>query len=177
MPNVKNFRDAVLTIKDGSGTPKTLVVSVAEGNLSFTVKKPTFTIRNRGKIIARKEGNEEEMDVSFSVKFEQWSADTASTGLSVPDVLLQKGNTIGQTPATNNWVNTDTQGCAPWAVDLEFKIFKTCDQTATGDYETIVLPKFHATEVKFNEGEEANMIEVTGTCLAFEPTRTYTDVP
>ena len=169
MAGTKNLRDATLIIQDGSSpTKKTLTIPIMDGNLTYTVTDPSFTVRNRGKIVTRKKGDETEIDVSFSFKFNQWQYDSgASTGLSVVDVLR------GQAPAVAaSWVTTDaTSNCAPWAIDLVYRLFDTCDQD--GDYEQLILEKFHAETTKFTEGNEASMIEVTGKCLSFEPVRSF----
>ena len=178
--NVKNLRNSTLTIRDASLTPKNLVIAVEDGNLAITVKDPSFLIRNRGKIVSRRKGDEEQMEVSFDFKFTQWSGDAGASAVgnvSVLDVLRGKGAAVGNVTATDNCVSTDTDGCAPWAMDLIFKIFTTCDQTATGDYEQLILSKFHAESVDFKEGSEANTISVKGMCLVTEPDASYVITP
>jgi hypothetical protein len=163
MAQTRNLRNGLLILRDGTGTPNELQIPIQDGDLSFTVAKPTFTIRNRGKIDHRRDGDETEMQISFSFKFEQWSYNNANTGISPSDVLLKQGG-------ASAWNSTDPVACGPWAIDLVFRIHVPCTPTS---YEQLVFPKFHAESLQFSEAAEANTIQVSGSSLAFVPTRTY----
>ena len=164
MATTRNLRDGTIIIKDGSATPKTLTSPISEGDMAFTVKKPTFVVLNRGVIDSRKSGDQTPTDVSFSIKFEQWSfASGASTGISVYDALNGSGGA-----ATAGWVSSDA--CGPFSVDIEFRINDPCNP---GHYETLTFRKFHADQVSFKEGNEYNSLSITGMALVPEPVRTY----
>jgi hypothetical protein len=163
MASTRNLRHGQLKIIDGSGTPNTLIIPIAAGDLNFTVHSPSFTIRNRGVIDHSRAGDEKEMDISFSFLFEQWQANAGNTGISVVDALTQSG-------LASTWMNVDPS-CGPFRVNLEFKIVDPCNNA---NYETLLFPKFHAESLNFREGNDANSISVSGMCLAVKPTRTYT---
>lgn len=161
MSVTRNLRDATITIKDGAAA--TLVIPISSGDLAWTEKRPTTVLKNRGRIDSRKNGDEMEMDLSFSFMFEQYSHDNGGTGISVIDALKGKGG-------ASAWVSTDS--CGPFAVDIEFKIENPC---SPGEYEVLVFPKFHADTLSFKEADPADTVAVAGTSLATEPTRTYED--
>lgn len=164
MSTVRNLRDGSIIIKDGSGTPKTFTVAVSDGDFNFEEVSNAFIVMNRGTIDSRRSGDQSSTPISFSAKFEQYSyASGASTGLSLRDVL--KGSAAA---VAAGWVSTDA--CGPWAVTLEFRIADPCN---AGHYEALTFTDFHADNVKFGEGAEANVLSVTGTSLVNAPTRTY----
>jgi hypothetical protein len=161
MATTRNLRDGRIIILDGSGTAKTLTIPISEGDFAFTINRPTFIVMNRGKIDSRKQGDEVPVDLSFSIKFEQWAYSNGNTGMSVPDVL--QGINLA-----NDWISTD--GCGPYAVDIKFEVDNPCDP---GKKEVLVFGKFTADTLSFKEGSEYNSISVSGKALQQLPTRTY----
>ena len=159
----RNLRDAVLTIKDGSPTPNTLIVSPDNGDLSWTVHSPTVTILNRGSLHSRRRGNDQEVDVSFSFMFTQWENAMGATGVSVPDALLKRGG-------ASAWVTADPNTCNVYGVNLVFEITDPCDPTKK---ETIKLDNFHAESLVFTEGDTSDKIAVTGKCFITVVDSTY----
>lgn len=164
----RNLRHGELTIKDGSGSPKTLLVKIAQGDVKWTVKRPSFIIKNRGKIDHRREGDEEAMDVSFGILMEQWSYDDGDTGLSPVDVIL--GTAIAK-DSPNSWVSQDGCGDA-WSVSLLFKIYDPCDPTK---WEMLEFPNWHSDQTQAAEASEANTISFSGMSLATSPIRTSSE--
>lgn len=160
----RNLRDGVIRVMDGSGTPKTLKIKISDGDFSYKVNKPTSIIMNRGIIDSRKKGDEKATDISFTVKFEQWSFDNADAGISIYDAL----NGVG---GATSWVSTD--GCGPFSVDLMFEMINPCDPTKS---EQLIFRKFHADSVDFKEGNETNTLTVSGNALVGEPDRDYANV-
>lgn len=163
---VRNLTHGQLTIKDGAGSPNSLVVGTEDGNLRFSVRRPAKVIMNRGTIAGLVEGNEEAMTVSFSAKFEEWRGRTLTayaTVPSVPDALRKKGN-------ASSW--TSTLECGPYCVDLQFDLSNPCTAAATDQTERLVFPDFHADELGFEEGDNADVLNVSGISLALEPTAT-----
>jgi hypothetical protein len=162
MAVTRNLRDGTITLRDGSGTPKTLVIPISSGDFSFDINTPSFIVMNRGKIDSRKAGDQQPVDISFSVMFEQWSYGSGlSTGISVADAFLGIGG-------ASTWVSTDA--CGPFSVDIQFDMVDPC---TPGKKETLVFGKFHADKLSFKEGNEANSLSITGKALAQLPTRTY----
>ena len=159
---VRNLRDGLLIIQDGSGTPNQLEILGAEGDLEFTDVDETFVIRSRGKIVGRSQGDEAEMTVNFTLKFEQWAYDDGeSTGVSVADALRQRNG-------ASAWVSTDT--CGPYSVDLIYKATNVCGGAGK---EVLTFKKFHANTINFSEGDEFNTLRVEGNSLLSAPERTW----
>lgn len=164
--STRNLRHGKLFIRDGTTpTPNLLEIPISDGDLDFTITKPTFIVKNRGKIDHKRDGDEVEIDIKFSFKFEQWSyASGAATGVSPTDALTKEGGAA-------SWVSTGPS-CGPYSIDLIFRVTNPC---ADDEYEQLVFPAFNVATLNFKEGSEFNMINVTGTALAFKPDRTYVD--
>lgn len=162
--STRNLRHGTLILRDATPvTPMTLTIPIAEGDLDFTITKNILKVMNRGKIDHKRDGDEVEMDIKFSFKFEQWSyASGASTGVSPADVLLHTGGAA-------SWVSTGV-GCGPFAIDLVFQIKDPCSATA---YEQLVFAGFVPESINFKEGSDANMVSVTGKAQITAPTRTW----
>ena len=152
MSSTRNLRHGILIIRDGTTpTPSELIIPIMDGDLDFTITKPTFIVKNRGKIDHKREGDETEIDIKFSFKFEQWQHANANTGISVPDALLQKGG-------ASAWVSSGPS-CGPFAVDLVYRIVDPCN---ANNYEQLVFEAFNPETLNFKEGSEFNTINVTG---------------
>ncbi len=163
---VRNLRDAQLFIEDGSPTPKRLVIDIMDGDLSFTEAQPETIIKSRGKIIGRKLGDEEAIQVSFSFKFMQWNHLMAGAGLSPIDVLN------GTQDALNaGWVSTDE--CGPYAINLRYRVADPCNPA---NYEDLFFTSFFASSKDFKEAGDASVISVKGTCLQSKVSATYVGV-
>ena len=162
--HTRNLRDGTITIVDGTAvTPLELIVTPDMGDLSFTEVHNVITIKSRGQLDHRRVGDEEELEVSFSMKYSQWSFSTGvATGVSVVDALTQRGG-------ASAWVSTD-ETCAPYAIDLRFDIEDPCN---AGLIETLTFEKFTVTSIAFQEGDEANSIKVSGRAFQTTPVRTY----
>lgn len=164
----RNLRDGSITLKDGTTpTPFELIIPLQEGDLSFTENHPHITIKNRGRLDHRREGDEEEVDISFSCKFVQYSYNSGSSGSpsgtpSVIDFLRKQG-------AASAYKSTD-EACAPYAVDLIFNINDPCNSPSK---EILTFSKFIANQIQFREGADASMLSITGKAFVTKPTRTY----
>lgn len=162
---IRNLTHGQITIVDGtSPTPNTLIVPIEEGNLRFSVRRPVKVIMNRGRVDSFAEGNEEPMTVSFTAKFEEWTGRTLTAYAavpSVPDALRQRGN-------ASAWVSSLL--CGPYCTDLRFDLDNPCPTAGVDQTERLTFPDFHADETNFEEGDDSDMIPVSGVCLALEPT-------
>jgi hypothetical protein len=164
MASTRNLRHGTLILRDGTTpTAITLEIPIQDGDLDFTITYPTFTVKNRGKIDHKRTGDETEIDIKFSFKFEQWSyASGAATGISPVDALTKKGG-------ASAWVSTGPS-CGPYSIDLIFRVENPCNPA---EYEQLVFPAFNVESLNFKEGSEFDTVSVSGKALAFEPTRTW----
>jgi hypothetical protein len=164
MASTRNLRHGKLIIRDGTlPTANELIIPISDGDLDFTITYPTFVVKNRGKIDHKRTGDEVEIDIKFSFKFEQWSyASGASTGVSPVDALTKKGGAAA-------WASTGPS-CGPYSIDLVFQLENPCNATES---EQLVFPAFNVESLNFKEGSEFDTVSVTGKALAFEPTRTW----
>lgn len=161
----RNLRDGLLTILDGTTpTPLSLEIPLQTGDLNFTEMNNVITVKNRGALAYRRQGDEEEVSLSFSFKFVQWSyANGSATGISPVDALKRRGG-------ASAWISAGPT-CGPYAVNLKFSIVNPC---VSGDKEILTFEDFVATDIKFSEGAEANTLTVTGRSFRTKPNRTYT---
>jgi hypothetical protein len=162
--STRNLRHGSLTLRDGTlPTANQLLIPIQDGDLDFTISYPTFIVKNRGKIDHKRTGDEVEIDIKFSFKFEQWSyASGAATGISPVDALTKKGGAAA-------WVSSGPS-CGPYSIDLLFKLTNPCN---AAEYEQLVFPAFNVESLNFKEGSEFDTVSVTGKALAFEPTRSW----
>ncbi len=159
----RNLRDATMFIRDGSPSPNEMEIPLSEGDLKFTEKKNAFVVYNRGKIHSRKQGDEAVLDLSFTIKFEQWQYRQGITGLSPIDALK-----ISEVAKTAGWVSTDP--CGPNAVTVIFRIYNPCNRA---EYEDLTFNKVHFMEFAFSEGNEYNTVAVKGDALQGEVQSTF----
>lgn len=159
--NTRNLRHATLTIKDAG--VNTLLIPIMDGDLDFTIQKNIQRVMNRGRIDHKRDGDEVEMDIKFSFKFEQWSYSAgASTGVSPVDALTKAGG-------ASAWVSTGAS-CGPYSVDLVYSIANPCN---TSEHEVLTFTGFTVENINFKEGGDANTITVSGKAQITAPNRTY----
>ena len=161
--STRNLRHGTLILRDGTlPTPNLMTIPIMDGDLDFTITIPTFVVKNRGRIDHKRVGDETEVDIKFSFKFEQWEYQNANTGVSPADALLQKGGAA-------NWISSGPS-CGPYAVDLVYRIADPCN---ANNYEELVFAAFNPETLNFKEGSEFNMISVSGKALDFLPDRAW----
>ena len=159
----RNLRDGIVILQDGTpSTPKQLIIPVMDGNLSFTEHRPKAMVMNRGKLYSKRSGNEMEVDLSFEVTFTQWGFANASTGISVPDALNQRGG-------ASDWVSADPSACNVYAVNVLFQIADPEDGTKA---ELLTFNKVSHESIKFQEGDP-NKLTFTGKAFITTVVRTY----
>ena len=128
--SVKTVRDGQITLKDGTGSPVTLVVTYeGEGNFTFTDdKSERLTIMQRGTIVGCRKQNDVVTTGSFSINFREFS-DTSSG--SIIDFIMKTGSYSG---------NTSTGGAGFsdfYMIDVQIKIEGTDHGDAGDHYATL----------------------------------------
>ena len=152
---VRSLRDAVLKIKDGTGTPLETTVEVAEGDLKITMGKNVLELMDRGALHEIKKGDEVPMEWSFSAKFHGF---VKPSSVGVLEALFQKDG-------ASAWVSTRDATSDVYTVDIEFQLK---DKDASVD-ETITLPDCFVLKGDMIEGDP-NTVAVSGRSWATYPT-------
>jgi len=134
-----------------------LKIKVGDGNITWTEKKPREYKKDRGKLDQVRNGDEEPIDVSLQLMYEEL---TASSGQppTPEDALKRRG-------AAATWVSADTvDPCAPYCINIRL------DHQPAGctafEKERVILPKFYYEELDHNPKD--GMISAKGKCNATE---------
>ena len=152
---VKVKRDGKVTFKDGTGSPKTYVVSYEEGNVSFSRDKAErIVIRDRGVIVGSRKGDDPVITITFDVHMRSLTT-TASTDLTIIDVMDNTGNV-----ATIPWAKVSSAH-EEWNLDLLFEIEGT-DHGAGADYVATFSTCIFTWS--FKEGDP-NVISISAECM------------
>lgn len=146
-----SLRDAIITLKDGTGTPKEITLKVGEGNLTFTERRNIEYIRDRGVIDTVREGDDEPMDVSFDI---MW--DYLKSGVSGVDTPM------GIITGDSDYISTG-EACEPYACDIVIDL----EKAACNLDETITLADFRYEEISYDLRE--GTISCSGKCNIKRP--------
>lgn len=163
--SVRNFRDGILTIKDGTTpTANSLEVVLDQGDLSFSEVTNVNAILDRGVLYSFREADEQPIEVTFS--FMLTGLTGAGAAVEVRDALKHVGN-------ASTWDNTSTKTGELPSNDLEFVILDPSPlNSGSATDEKLVFPDFVVTNIAFAEDQSASRVTVTGICLAKSPTIT-----
>lgn len=128
-----DLKDATIWIRDGSPTPNKIEVKIGEGDFTWEEKVTRQYIKNRGNLDIVRNGDEEQMTVSFSFVWEYIKGTVGSAGIPTVEDVLKRVN------SASAWVSTDADACQPYAVDIIINYVPNC---STGDQEVIIFPDF-----------------------------------
>lgn len=154
----RNLRDGQLVVNDGAGSPKTVTLTLDEGDLSWTETLETREISDRGALDHTRPGNEVPCDMSFSIKWNQLISYTANS--SDGNVLYEMVNNIG-----GGYTSTSGTG---QQFTLEY-VFTCTSPTAAGT-ETVTFAKVFKTSMDMSEQEDYNTISFSGRDFETRPT-------
>ena len=153
---VKNLRDGTLTIADGGS--ETLEVSfIGDDGLSWTEKLNYIVQRNRGVLAGRRSGDEDEVELTFSIQYVMYQSEETDSEPTVMDALKCAG-------LADEWVSTGDAG-EPYSVTLTFAVLAP----EKGTSETFEFTKFVPSQFSFKEGADGSAIEITGTAHLTKP--------
>ena len=143
--------DGVITFQS-----QELEVKIGEGELNYTETDEYNYDLDRGNLDTVRQGDEQPMDVSISATYEHITTGTGET-IAFMDAIKRRS-------AASEWVNSATDKCEPYAVDIEVVHTPPC---GTDEPETTTFPDFRSEsrEVSFND----SLITVSGRCNATEP--------
>lgn len=161
MPKVtKNLRDGELVVKDGTTpTANDITVALDEGDLGIDETLNTVNVLDRGSLDHMRQGDEEPVRVTFTLKFVEYLKQSGDSDPSVYEVLTQQGGAAA-------WASTNDDGGDVFTLTLEFTI---ASPTSGDQDETITLTKFHPTSISFKEGDEYNTLGVEGEAFITRP--------
>lgn len=152
----RNLRDGTLKVADASGTggANLVTVSLEEGDVSWRERHPSEIIKDRGVLDHARKGEDEPVEMSFSVIFQSLSTHAATT---LYDALTQTGG-------ASAW-SSDEPSSDVYAVILEF----TISDPAGGSDEVITFARFLPEDIDFQEGMPANRLSVSGRAVITAP--------
>lgn len=150
---VFDLKQALVTFQDGAGTPNVLTIKVGEGTLNFSETVNRVYKKDRGKLYAIINGDEEPIEVSLDFIWEFLRADSG-LGVSPEDVLKQANN-------ASAWVSSDTNTCNPFCIDIFIVFTPVCAATKT---EHIQLPQFRYEKLSYSAKDA--MVACSGHCNA-----------
>ena len=136
--------------------PQEVEIKVGDGDVTYTEKNDYKYDLDRGDLDTVREGDQQPMDVKFSLIYEHITTGT-SEAISPMDALKRKGGAAA-------WVSSATDKCEPYAIDVEVEHVPPCGTTQK---ETTLFPDFRSEsrEISFKD----STITVSGKCNAVEP--------
>jgi len=153
-----DLKNATIKIKDGGANE--LTIKIGEGNLTWTEKKPRKYVKNRGNLDTVVDEDQEPVELRFDLVWEFLKA--SSGGTPTPhDAIKQRREASG-------WASTDSDACAPYAVDIELTHTVPC--TDSTEDETITFSDFRWETLE--QDLRNGTLSVSGMCNITEPTVT-----
>lgn len=146
---------AVVDIKNctfkliGGGTGQELELDVGEGNLQYTEHFNREYMKNKGKLDTVRDGDEQPMDLSFGLKFENLTSKTGED--TTPNEVL-KGEA--------GWDSTSSDPCEPFCCDVQVENIRTCGGST--DTETWLFKEFRVDQL--GGDVRAGTLSSTGRC-------------
>lgn len=151
----KNARDAVITLKDGTGTPLTFVVQYEPGDGKFGPfaqgGSEIVALYDRGRKFALRKTKDMHPAFSFTAYMTTF---TNATDGSPIDAILKQGKMA-------SGVSTSGASADVWTFDVTFVVEGTDIGSAADN--TLTLEDCHAT-IELTEGEEVNSYAISGVC-------------
>lgn len=162
-----DLKKCLLKIKDGSSTPKSITVTVGEGNLTYSVSRTIEYILDRGNLDLVREGDQVPCSVTFDLVYEFYTSDTAGGEAVTPAEAIQ---CVGSA-VTAGWTTTGADACEPYAVDIVVEYNITCGTTKD---ETLTFSEFRYEKLDFDI--KAGTISASGSCNEIRPTSQRTTI-
>lgn len=164
----KDLRNAVLKIKDGTGTPLETTVIIGTGNLTYTVNTPMGYELDRGVLSTGsiRKGDEQPVEVSVNCRWVDVISDAGQTPVEAVtpyEALRRKG-------AAAAWVSTAADNCEPYSVELEIVTTPVCLGGAAKVAETVSFSEFRVETCNFDL--DAGTLSFSGKSKEVMPTVT-----
>ena len=163
----RNLTHATLTIRDGAGSPHTLVVPIEEGDLQWTQNpNPSVMVMNRGNMSHRTQQPQVPVRGRFTIKFVEYRGKSLSGASPSPlDAMLKQNN-------ASSWTSTET--CGPYCFDLIWDLVNPCAgaSPAVDQAEQLVFADCCLLPHTIREAVDYDRIEVEFEAKITQPTST-----
>jgi hypothetical protein len=143
--------EAVITFQ-----PQEIDIKIGNGNVTYTENMEYEYELDRGDLDTVREGDAVPLDVSLEFVYEFITTGTGEN-ITPLDALKRKGGAA-------EWVSTDPDLCAPYAVDIEILHQPPC---GTAQREVTLFPEFRRDSINPDLG--AATVAVQGRCNVTEP--------
>lgn len=117
-----------------------LLIKLGDGNFQYTEKKERQYFKDRGKLDAVRDGDEQPVEVRFDAVWEFIAGVGDSNGTALPSIedALKRRN------ASATWTSSDTDTCNPYALDLTLRYKPNCSSV---NLEALLFPDFRYEEL------------------------------
>lgn len=163
----RNLTHATVTISDGTGTPKTLLIPIAEGDLQWTQNpSPSVLVMNRGLMSHRTAQPQVPVRGRMTLKYTEYKGKSFSGANPSPlDAMLKQGN-------ASSWVSTML--CGPYCFDMTVALANPCSGAGTGvdQAESLLFADCCLLPQTIREAPDYDRIEVEFEALITQPTST-----
>lgn len=112
---------------------KSMTVTIGEGNLTYSEKRPVEFTLDRGIIDTVRLADEEPMDVSLDFTWEFLSSATGDTVPTLEEAFKKTG-------LASTWVSSSTDPCQPYSLDIEVLNNPVCGSVES---EIITIEEFY----------------------------------
>lgn len=163
----RTLREGQLTINDGTTpTPQSVVVTLDEGDLSWTNNNETKMILDRGEYAGTRRGNFVPVNISFSAKWAELLGLTlyTPTDPTLYEIINNEGDMFES-------VEDDNCGQA-FMLEFVFLVTDPCTDN-TGTDQQITFAKCCMETFECAEGDEYNTLSYSGTDYERKPTIVY----
>lgn len=149
------------TIKIKDGSTNEVTIKVGDGTLSWDERRNMEYQMDRGNLDTVREGDQVPLDLNIDLVYEYVTGTGATAN---PSDALKRVN------AAAAWVSSDSDTCAPYAVDVEVVYDPTCSGSNTT--ETLLFSDFRYESLSHDI--KASTIRCSGKCNVTRVTATRT---
>jgi hypothetical protein len=157
-----DLKNATITLKDGTGTPRSITIKVGEGNLTYSEKRNIVYTLDRGVLDEVREGDQVPVDVSFGLIWEYITGGSTTGAIGTVEDFLKKRGVYADN------VSSDADTCRPYAVDVVISYVPACSGSVVLPNETITLADFRWESL--DHDLRAATISCTGKCNVTQAT-------
>lgn len=156
---VRNLRDATIKIADASGTggANVITVDLEDGGIRWTERNPVDFISDRGTLDHARQGDDEPLEGSLSMKFQTFQDPNSATETPYEAVT--------QTGAASGWTSDASSGGDAYAFIMEI----TITDPNSGSSETITITECYAEDIEFAEGSPFSTLNFNWRALLTRP--------